>query len=210
MRALLLTLLLCLPAIAQTPGLATVRVYSFQDAGETPDSLGSGWLIENDKVVTAAHVIRGHRDGNKPIKIRFNDNWKTWATVLAVDEKYDIALLWINPHENITRLSLKDTPKFGKVAVHGYGYDFEYRYRLGWIAGGMSVARMDENGFIPTKPDPEGEWRAIMCCAIPGDSGGPVTLDGQVIGSILATNAQYCVFCPIEIIRDKFSDHLKK
>ncbi len=205
MRTFVLLLLFCGSVAGQTPGLSTVRVYNYIDLDSYPDSYGSGWLIDDDKVVTAYHVIhRKHKD--KRCMVRFNDNCKTTGIVLAIDPKHDIALIWISPHPDIRKVPTDDTPESGLVAVHGYGYDFEYRYRVGMLFARVKGTRNGND--IKIESDPNGYWRAVMCSAIRGDSGGPVTINGKVIGSVLSTNDKYCVFCPIEVIREKFSDYL--
>lgn len=207
MMRLVIVLLLCSASWGQTPGLSTVRVYSYQkNADRYPSDYGSGWLVEDDKVVTAYHVIHKH----KKFMVRFRDDVKSEAKVLAFHDKYDIALLWVSPHPSIRRMRTTGTPVFGKAAVHGYGYDFQYRYRVGLLGSKMKVVDMNyKNLGLPTISDTEGEWRALMCIAIPGDSGGCVTINGEVIGVVLASNSKYCVFCPIEIVKREFNEHLK-
>lgn len=225
MRTLVILLLFAATAFAQTPELASVRVYSFHDKDQWPDCNGSGWLITDTQIVTAYHVVHGCRSGNKQVQIRFPNGWRTWGVIEATDLRNDLALIWINSHMSVKPIPTGDVPDDGEATIHGYGYDYEYKPHKGKLDCRVRNTTLDDyKGNSPdaflynlyskrsggsADIDAEGNWQAIKVLSIPGDSGGPVTYDGKVIGSILSITSSYSIFCRIDTIKETFKDKLK-
>jgi hypothetical protein len=231
-RVLFLLLLFTAPALSQTVGLASVRVYKFggrntQAANDDnlPDGSGSGWLISGSQVVTAYHVVHNNRGGNKQIQVRFPDGWRSWGVVEAYSLEHDLALVWINPHPSITKVPMSESmPDQGEeVTIHGYGYDYEYKQHKGVLWSRMRNSIADgqankdwwylqnySNQFGKTDYDANGAWQAVKTVSIPGDSGGPVTYNGEVVGSVLSITPKVSVIVRIDTIKEVFGDKLHK
>jgi len=223
---------MAITAHAQTAGLASVRVYKFggrstQQANydNLPDGYGSGWLITKTQVITAYHVVHNNRGGDKPLQVRFADGWRSWATVIDVDIENDIALLWVNPHETIEPIPLGTIPDRGKrIAIHGYGYDYEFATHFGQIVNRMRNSvipdnfRGDREAYLlanyanmngTADTDDEGNWQAVYVVSTPGDSGGPVTYNGKAIGCVLSITDTHSIIARIDYIQERFGDKLK-
>lgn len=218
LRSLILVLILTTTSFAQTAELASVRVYKYGGRNNKklnndllPDSKGSGWLVTTHQVITAYHVVHNNRGGDKAVLVRFTDGFKTWGMVEAYSKKHDIALIWINPHKTIRPIPIMEMPEAGNsVIIHGFGHDYEYRAHKGILVNRLKGTKYDfkaQKGRVDA--DPEGHWQGVWVVAIPGDSGGPVTFNGKVIGSVLSTTSAYSVFCRIDTIQETFKNKFR-
>lgn len=130
---------------------------------------GSGFLLANGLVITAAHVI-ADQEREYTVKTQSGRIYK--PEILWVNEALDIAALWIDA-KDISHTKLRcDTIKPGEIIeARGFPYDLEYLKTIGRLS---AKAR-------PVKR----HWSSvyIMDVAVgPGMSGGGVYANGEVIG----------------------------
>ena len=158
-----------LPELVRRIKPSAVAIETFDSRGEKL-SRGSGFFIENDRIVTNRHVIEGaHRaEVHSSTGVVF-----PVKGVLAVDAEGDIALLKIDiPNPSIRPLLLdKTSPQEGEsVVVIGNPLGLE-----GSVTNGIVSAVRD----IPTF----GRIIQITAAISSGSSGSPVVnMQGQVIG----------------------------
>jgi tetratricopeptide (TPR) repeat protein len=158
-----------LPELVRRIKPSAVAIETFDSRGEKL-SRGSGFFIENDRIVTNRHVIEGaHRaEVHSSTGVVF-----PVKGVLAVDAEGDIALLKIDiPNPPVRPLLLdKTSPQEGEsVVVIGNPLGLE-----GSVTNGIVSAVRD----IPTF----GRIIQITAAISSGSSGSPVVnMQGQVIG----------------------------
>jgi hypothetical protein len=231
MKAILILLLLAGSAVAQTPKLATVRIYTWYEcarcigAPDVPNGKGSGVYVSPNQILTAFHVVEGRKMGlptpqgttehQNSVQVRFPDGHKCWATVEAEDAITDVALLRIAPHETITPLALgSDVVKNGIIKIHGYGWDFDYLTVRASVSNRMSPIEplvVHPGGWAKgSVADPNGPWVNLFgAVARPGDSGGPLTKDGKVVGIVIKMGRGYSQGVGINHIKKLFTGRLK-
>lgn len=136
---------------------------------------GSGFIVSKEgQILTNNHVI----DGVDKITVTLSDGKTYPAKVLGKDPTFDLAVIKIDPDENLPVLELgdSDSVEVGEwVVAIGNPYGFEHSVTAGVIsAKNRSIHAQDVNfdGFLQTDA-------AIN----PGNSGGPLlNMDGQVVG----------------------------
>lgn len=135
-------------------------------------SIGSGFIISKDGyIVTNQHVILDSND----ITISLNNGEKYQAKIIGSDKESDLALLKINPKQDLKFVEFGDSNKvrIGQwVIVIGNPYSLGSTVTTGILsARGRNISNGNED-FLQTDA-------AIN----KGNSGGPMfNLDGQVIG----------------------------
>jgi S1-C subfamily serine protease len=148
---------------------AVVIVTTYDDRGK-PLLQGSGFFVGSDQVATNFHVIKNASQ----IRIEtFNRTVSTVTTILATDEKSDLALLQLDsPSPQLTVLCLKTTaPTEGdSVTVISNPQGSLWK-----VTRGSTGLLWEFQGL--------GERLQITAAISPGSSGGPV-LDarGEVVG----------------------------
>jgi serine protease Do len=136
-------------------------------------SIGSGFIISKDGfIVTNNHVI----DNADEIMVGLNNGLKYKAKVVGIDKKTDLALLKIDPAEELKPVKFADSTKsrIGDwVIVIGNPYGFGGSVSVGIIsARSRDVNNGQSDDFIQTDA-------AIN----KGNSGGPMfNYEGEVIG----------------------------
>jgi len=171
----------------QKPHPAVVRVIVRSNL-ET--SLGSGTLIAKKTnygfVITNWHVVR---DSNGYVTVKFPDGQTYQAAVVAVDDRWDLALLIISWPKGVEPVVISSTiPKIGETYwVAGYRGDGTYR-----IQGGRCI-----NFQAPEANNIEPELIEIDVPSESGDSGGPIfnknyELAGVLFGSTVTTMGTHC------------------
>jgi S1-C subfamily serine protease len=148
---------------------AVVVVTTFDSHG-MPLLQGSGFFIDADQVATNFHVIKNA----SRIRVEtFNRVSSTATSVLAVDEKSDLALLRLeSPLPQSTILTLKTKPPAEGDAITVISNPQGSRWK---VTRGSTGLLWEFHGM--------GERLQITASVLPGSSGGPV-LDagGEVVG----------------------------
>jgi serine protease Do len=136
---------------------------------------GSGFIVTKEgQILTNNHVVAGA----DKITVTLSDGRTYPAEVLGKDPTFDLAVIKINPDENLKVLELGDSDavEVGEwVVAVGNPFGFEHTVTVGVIsAKNRSIHAQDVNfdGFLQTDA-------AIN----PGNSGGPlIDMDGKVVG----------------------------
>ncbi len=161
-----------------SPAVVTIHTSNYDSQKQVPQrGLGSGVVIENDKVITAAHVVH---TANR-IQVKFKDGYTTEATIVSSIPSSDIALLkLIKPPENIVLAETTDSSavRIGEpVFVIGAPFGIEHTLSVGNLSGRMDRGLMaggESVTFLQTDT-------AIN----QGNSGGPMfNREGKVIGIV--------------------------
>ncbi len=162
--------------VVEVPRRASVSLVlgGYLDEGE-PEQ-GSGVILSADGfLVTNSHVVAGAEKSE--ITVRFFDGSKRVATVVAKDEKTDLAVLQVDAMGlQAAELGDSDRVRVGEFAFAiGAPLDLPYTFTFGVISAkgrtGLTRAVAYEN-YLQTDA-------AIN----PGNSGGPLCdIDGRVIG----------------------------
>ncbi|MCX7857411.1 MAG: DegQ family serine endoprotease [Deltaproteobacteria bacterium] len=136
-------------------------------------SLGSGFIIDKDGyILTNNHVV----ERAQSIKVKLYDSREYDATVVGRDPKTDIALIKINPKQNLPVAVLGDSDKLevGEwVIAIGNPFGLEHTVTAGIVsAKGRVIGQGPYDDFIQTDASIN-----------PGNSGGPLfNLKGEVVG----------------------------
>lgn len=149
-------------APADPPKGAVVKI-------EVDGGHGSGAHIGNGYILTAAHVIGTAQTA----QVKTDDGQKREAAVLWVNTKYDVALIRVFKHHDISVAPLDcRIPKVGE-AVRGYGNPLIIEFMQSW-------------GRVGSKQAQFGNWAEAIVLDMtvaPGMSGGPVfDSAGRVVG----------------------------
>ncbi len=170
-------------AMAATPDYAQLyanhsdSVVTVHTASPSSSGLGSGVLIDKDRILTAAHVV----DTARLIRVQFNDGLQIPAVVVASLEVSDIALLKLTrPHPNpvIATLADSDLTRIGEpVFIIGSPFGISQTLSVGHLSG-----RMDRGMLAGGAPI---EFLQTDTAINTGNSGGPMfNSAGQVIGIV--------------------------
>ena len=167
---------------------------------------GSGFIVSKEGLIlTNNHVVDGV--DKITVSVRFQDgNKKTYpATLKGNDPAYDLAVIKIEPDENLPVLELGDSDalEVGEFVVAiGNPYGFEHSVTVGVIsAKNRSIHAQDVNfdDFLQTDA-------AIN----PGNSGGPLlNMEGKVIGintAIIPYAQGLCFAIPVNKAKEIMGD----
>lgn len=147
---------------------------------QTEVSRGTGYLITSDIVVTCAHVV-SHKNVGDVVQIRIN-NYNEDATVAAVDQDEDCAILRLSQVLEATPLSLSsDICKRGDL-WEGYGYPIITNNAGHPLKGDIQDIKGEDNTGRPSIILYSREVAADALAQ--GFSGSPVLVNGQVIGHL--------------------------
>jgi serine protease Do len=135
-----------------------------------PGSLGSAVYIGHGRIVTAAHVVAGA----EVVSLKSSDGRVSSATVVAIDEKTDLAILQTDMRLLPADLSCAAVPVGTPIVAIGNPLGQEFVSAYGRIAG---AARPIDGGRLMYVTD----MTTVM-----GQSGSGVFADGKVIGIVSA------------------------
>jgi S1-C subfamily serine protease len=143
---------------------------------------GSSFLVSDDALVTAHHVVVNARVIHVTLP---NGRRLSLKKVWSVDPMRDIAVLKIDPDEvkKAGLVPLQIEPRDFRTSRRGFASDPEIVFTAGWPAG---VQRTEAGVLFAVNQyyDDEAIWLSSNYVR-PGDSGGPLlNEDGQVIGVI--------------------------
>jgi S1-C subfamily serine protease len=163
---------LAVVALAVSPAQALERTLPATVAVETMQGNGTGFLVDEGQVVTAAHVVTG----SGGVRLRTDDGRVVDARVERIDHRADLAVLV--PSEAITDdpLVLRASPAEVGEAVLAIGYSLDTT-TPSVSRGIVSALRvLDTTDLVQTDA-------AIN----PGMSGGPLLSDsGEVLGVVVS------------------------
>ena len=142
------------------------------------EGLGSGVLISNKQILTAAHVVQVAEE----ILVQFHDGQQIYAVVVASSSHADVALLELNEIPNNPQPSPvgnSDEVKIGEeVFVIGAPYGMTYSLTSGHISGRLEPNEITD-GFAGM------EFFQTDAAINEGNSGGPMfNMKGEVIGIV--------------------------
>lgn len=171
--------------------------------GQSVNSTATGFIIDGNKIVTNAHAVLNSRF----LQIRKEgDSKKYKANVKFVSEDYDLALVEVEDKNffiGTSALKLGALPNIqDKVVVYGYPLGGD---KLSTTQG--IVSRMEHNSYtLTSKRFLIGQTDAAING---GNSGGPVTNNGKVVGVAfagltMADNIGY--FIPVNILQNFLND----
>lgn len=152
----------------------SVVMLVMEDNSAQPLSLGSGFFVREDIVVTNLHVVEGAAGGYAKI-IGEKQKYKIDGYV-AIDNKMDLVLLKIND-VNAPAIALGDSSKIGvgdEIYAVGNPKGLEGTFSKGIIS---AIRKIEEDTLLQ-----------ITAPISPGSSGGPIlNSEGDVIGISVAT-----------------------
>lgn len=131
----------------------------------TSRGLGTGFHVGNGRIVTAAHVVKGH----EVVTIKTYDGRIATARVVVMDERQDLAVLETILHMLSAEMDCSQANVGDAVMAIGNPMGQEFVSSFGRIAGAPRV--VGERSMYVT------DVATVM-----GMSGGPVFRDGLVIG----------------------------
>ena len=151
----------------------SVVLLVMEDKGQ-PVSLGSGFFVSDNVIVTNAHVIQGSTSGYA--KVINKDSKLEILGYTAIDELHDLVLLEVkNSNSNKIKLGKSELPEVGEdVYAIGNPQGLEGTFSKGIIS---SIRDIDGHSIIQ-----------ITAPISPGSSGGPlINSTGEVIGVAFAS-----------------------
>lgn len=144
----------------------------------TNSGLGSGFMVSNQLVVTAAHVVKVP----ETLVVQFADGETISAKVISSYNSADIALIKLSrPKSNATTVNFGDSDKMKigqRVFVIGVPLGVGFSLSSGYISA-FKKQSLGKNPFTNT------EFIQTDAAINQGNSGGPMfNLDGEVIGIV--------------------------
>jgi len=177
--------------------------------GETPQrdlvqrSLGSGFIIDKDGLITNNHVIEGASE----IRVRLSTEKEFDAEIIGRDPKTDLALIKIKSWNDLPVVELGDSDKveIGEwVMAIGNPFGLSHTVTVGIVsAKGRAIGSGPYDDFIQTDASIN-----------PGNSGGPLfNINGEVVGintAIVASGQGIGFAIPINVAREIIPQLKKK
>ncbi len=144
----------------------------------TSQGLGSGFMISDNQIITAAHVVQVA----EKVNVRFLDGEIIPANIVTSYNTADIALiqlLWPRKNAITVKLSDSDMVKIGsKVFIVGTPFGLGHSFSSGYVSG-FKRNIQDKNPFTKY------EYIHTDASINTGNSGGPMfNMQGEVIGIV--------------------------
>lgn len=144
----------------------------------TSGGLGSGFMISDNQIITAAHVVQVA----EKVDVQFLDGETIPAKVISAYSNGDVALIeLIWPRKNIAPLKLGDSDKVNigeQVFVVGAPYGLGHSLSSGYVSG--IIKNNDAKN-----PFTNSEYIQTDAAINTGNSGGPMmNMKGEVIGVV--------------------------
>ncbi len=139
----------------------------------TPHGQGSGFVIDSSGIImTNAHVVKDASE----VVVRLSDGREFTATDIKFDPQTDVAIVHINPPEDLQALPLGDSTKMQTgdwVIAVGTPFGLELSVTQGIISGKSRAPGINQRE----------KYLQTDAAINPGNSGGPLlNLNGEVIG----------------------------
>ena len=155
------------------------------------EPLGTGWMLDQRHVITAAHVIKGRLTEEctaLPIELLFSDGaLRLRADIRMVNWPYDIAVLVLDFPEGLTPPAPVPVAKLDDLStnapIHWEAYGFPQRVN----ASGFALSGTITGKRIPLRNGAHVLQLTLQqheAAALGGASGGPIFADGRCIGII--------------------------
>ncbi|MGB9953938.1 S1C family serine protease [Haloarcula marismortui] len=173
---------------AVADAVVSIRVYAEDARG----GQGSGFLIDDEHIVTNEHVVAGGDE----YYVRFADTGWRSASVVGADVYSDLAVLRVGATPDVTPLSFAETePTVGtEVVAIGNPFGLSGSVSAGIVSGVDRTLQSANNFSIADAVQTDAPVN-------PGNSGGPlVTLDGDVLGVINSgggDNVAFAISAPL-------------
>jgi len=138
-------------------------------------SLGSGFFVKPDVVLTNWHVV----ENAKFVEMKMYDGRETFGRVLGKDVRLDLALVKVQARGKPVRFFTKNRIDLGKTTEaigHPRGLEFSI------TRGIVSAVRKHYSISLPKGAGDEVLYIQTDAPINPGNSGGPLFLDDYVIG----------------------------
>ncbi|MFY4811999.1 S1C family serine protease [Haloarcula sp. AONF1] len=168
--------------------VVSIRVYAEDSRG----GQGSGFLIDDEHIVTNEHVVAGGDE----YYVRFADTGWRSASVVGADVYSDLAVLRIGATPDVTPLSFAEAePTVGtEVVAIGNPFGLSGSVSAGIVSGVDRTLQSANNFSIADAVQTDAPVN-------PGNSGGPlVTLEGDVVGIINSgggDNVAFAISAPL-------------
>ena len=139
---------------------------------ETGFGMGSGFVYEEDHVLTAAHVV----EGSQQVVVRFADGVQAEGVVLGTDPFHDLAVIEVETDDTpLAPLALDEVPDVGQLAVAlGSPWGLEQTVTAGVVSAVDRPVASADSQQVLIQTD---------ASINPGNSGGALAdRQGRVIG----------------------------
>jgi serine protease Do len=145
----------------------------------TVEGLGSGFMISNKKIITAAHVVQVAEN----IAVEFKDKEKIPAKVLSIYKNADVALIELayeKKDATIVPMGDSDAMKIGeRIFVIGAPFGLKHSLSSGYLSGRLGDEKRVSNAFTSL------EYFQTDAAINTGNSGGPMfNMSGEVVGIV--------------------------
>jgi len=139
---------------------------------ETAGTLGSGFFVTPDTVITNAHVIRGQ----KYVTMKTYEGESISGKIEVEDRRRDLALVKVTSQKSPVTFSGREISVGAQVEVVGHPQGLDFSLTRGIISQVRTMRPVSGigGGLV--------EYIQLDASISPGNSGGPVFQNGEVIG----------------------------